>query len=143
MTKTATKIVPQPKKGPRNDWTLAIGDRIQRLRLSIGLTQEEFSMTIGLKGRNAIAMIESGRNFPTLATLTALRNKYHVSYDYLLLGEKPEIDKGNEQEIKRLTEEGVRLRDENKKLREYIDLLTAISRSATPPLAAPKTRSKK
>jgi transcriptional regulator with XRE-family HTH domain len=65
-----------------------LGKRIQELRKRKGFTQEKVAELISME-QNTISVIESGRNFPTLATLEKIANVLEVElsdffiYDYL------------------------------------------------------------
>jgi transcriptional regulator with XRE-family HTH domain len=65
-----------------------LGKRIQELRKKKGYTQEKVAELISME-QNTISVIESGRNFPTLATLEKIANVLDVElsdffiYDYL------------------------------------------------------------
>lgn len=48
--------------------TKKLGKRIKELRKNKGFTQEQLAELIDME-QNSISVIESGRNFPTLATL--------------------------------------------------------------------------
>ena len=51
-----------------------LGKKIKELRKKKGLTQEKLAELVDLE-QNSISVIESGRNFPTLATLEKIANK--------------------------------------------------------------------
>lgn len=65
-----------------------LGKRIKELRKQKGLTQEKLAEFINME-QNSISIIESGRNFPTLATLEKIANILNVNlsdffnYEYL------------------------------------------------------------
>lgn len=61
------------------------GDRLQKLRKSKRLTQEELGEKVGL-ARTTIASIENGRQAPTISMLQTLRDEFRVSYEYLIDG---------------------------------------------------------
>ena len=64
-----------------------LGKKIQELRKSKGLTQEKLAELINME-QNTISVIESGRSFPTLATLEKISCALGVNlsdffnYDY-------------------------------------------------------------
>lgn len=62
-----------------------ISDRIKAIREESGLTQEEFSASIGIKRAN-YANIEVGKQLPTLETLTAIVRIYRRSFDWIITG---------------------------------------------------------
>lgn len=55
-----------------------VGGMIKRYRKSLGLTQIELANIIGLNQRQ-IAMIETGKSFPMLSTMTKLAEVFHCS----------------------------------------------------------------
>lgn len=62
-----------------------MNERIKTLRKSLGLTQEEFSIKIGLS-RNFIAQIESGTKTPSERTLKDICRIFNVNYIWLTTG---------------------------------------------------------
>lgn len=64
---------------------MTISDRIKKIRTDLGLTQEEFAASIGLKRPN-LANIEIGKQLPTIETLQAIVRKYHKPYSWLIEG---------------------------------------------------------
>lgn len=74
------------------DW-IACGKRIQTLRESLKLTQEEFAEIVGVSP-NSMSRIERGKQHPTLSTLWKIAKALHVSVDYLLDGmDSPQMQK--------------------------------------------------
>ena len=64
---------------------MELKDRIAAVRKAAGLTQEQLGELLGVT-RQAVSKWESGQTTPDAATIAALREKLHVSADYLLLG---------------------------------------------------------
>lgn len=57
--------------------------RLKQLRLSRGLTQEEFAKAIHTS-TVAISRYENGSREPSISTLTTIANFYEVDFNYLL-----------------------------------------------------------
>lgn len=70
-----------------------IGDRIQGLRKSRGLSQEELAEKMGVS-RQAVSKWESGQNAPDLEKVVLLSECFEVSTDYLLKGNEPVKEAG-------------------------------------------------
>ncbi len=66
---------------------MSIGDRIQALRKSRGISQEELADKIGVS-RQAVSKWESGQSMPDLDKIIALGEHFKVTTDYILKGEK-------------------------------------------------------
>ena len=64
-----------------------IGDRIQALRKSKGISQEELADKVGVS-RQAVSKWESGQSMPDLDKIIALGEYFDVTTDYILKGEK-------------------------------------------------------
>lgn len=85
-----------------------LGKRIKELRKQKGLTQEQLAEFINME-QNSISIIESGRNFPTLATLEKIANILNVNlsdffnYEYL-----DDIEL-----VKQSVQEGLQVMDDN------------------------------
>jgi len=85
-----------------------LGKRIKELRKQKGLTQEKLAELINME-QNSISIIESGRNFPTLATLEKIANILGVNlsdffnYEYL-----DDIEL-----VKQSVHEGLKVMDDN------------------------------
>jgi transcriptional regulator with XRE-family HTH domain len=62
------------------------GLRLRNLRHACGLTQEEFSDEIGISDTH-YRKIEAGCRAGSLEVIVEMANYFHVSVDYLLLGE--------------------------------------------------------
>jgi repressor LexA len=61
--------------------------RVRDIRLRAGLTQPEFADQL-LTTRVSINAIENGRYNPGLGLLRNLKDKYNLSYDYLIDGKE-------------------------------------------------------
>ena len=60
-----------------------LGDRIKRLRLSEGLTQEEFGKIIGVV-KSTVSLYEANKSTPDDEIKTKICQHFNVSADYLL-----------------------------------------------------------
>jgi transcriptional regulator with XRE-family HTH domain len=66
--------------------------RVKDIRLSAGLTQPQFADQL-LTTRVSINAIENGRYNPGLGLLRNLKDKYKLSYDYLIDGKEGKQNK--------------------------------------------------
>lgn len=62
--------------------------RLKELRTKLGLTQQEFADSIGIK-RNTIANYETGRNYPIDAVVSLICKTYSVREEWLRTGDGP------------------------------------------------------
>ena len=62
------------------------GARLRKLRQACGLTQEEFCDVIGISDTH-YRKIEAGTRTGSLELIVEMAEYFHVSLDYLLLGE--------------------------------------------------------
>ena len=65
-----------------------MGERIKELRNFLGLTQQQFADSLGIK-RNTIAKYETGRGDPIDAVVSLICNTYNVTENWLRNGEPP------------------------------------------------------
>lgn len=68
--------------------TMNLADRIQQLRKSRGISQEELADRIGVS-RQAVSKWESGQTSPDLEKIVLLSDYFEVTTDYLLKGVSP------------------------------------------------------
>lgn len=73
---------------------MKIADRIQSLRKSRGLSQEELAEKIGVS-RQAVSKWESGQSIPDIEKIISLSNYFETTTDYLLKGIEPEEETEN------------------------------------------------
>lgn len=66
---------------------MEFNEKIQELRKSRGLTQEELAEALFVS-RTAISKWESGRGYPSIDSLKQISNYFSISIDELLSGEK-------------------------------------------------------
>ncbi|NLC77487.1 MAG: helix-turn-helix transcriptional regulator [Clostridia bacterium] len=62
---------------------MELGQRLKRLRMQKGMTQEQLAEVIGIS-RSALSMYELNQREPDLSTLIAIADYFSVSTDYLL-----------------------------------------------------------
>ena len=73
-----------------------IANRIQTLRKSRGLSQEELADKIGVS-RQAVSKWESEQSFPDIEKIILLSDYFNVTTDYLLKGIEPNADTSKNQ----------------------------------------------
>ena len=57
-------------------------EKLKNLRVALGLTQEKFAATLGVR-REQIAMYETGERRPSVSFLLKLKETYNLSYEWL------------------------------------------------------------
>ncbi len=67
----------------------AFGERIARLRIQKGLSQNQLSQMLGVK-RSVVSYYESGDRLPSFDVLVEMSRVFNVSTDYLLKGKDAE-----------------------------------------------------
>lgn len=77
-----------------------IAERIKKMRLERGMTQQELADAIGLKSRSSINKIEKDTYELGLEQIKRIAKALHCDPDYLAFGEEDEMT----EEIKRLLE---------------------------------------
>lgn len=77
-----------------------LGDKIKKLRKTIGMTQQELADAVGIK-RSTIGMLESNKQGTSNDTLLKLAKILNTTIDYLLSdnAQEPTIDSSNNIEI--------------------------------------------
>lgn len=68
-----------------------LADRIQRLRKTKGISQEEMAGQLGVS-RQAVSKWESGQSVPDLNKIIAMSEYFEVTTDYLLKGTEIQIE---------------------------------------------------
>lgn len=71
-----------------------MNERIKELRVSLGLSQEDFGAKIGLKSKASVSKIEKGINGTTEQTLRSICREYGASYLWLTEGVGPMFEDG-------------------------------------------------
>ena len=64
---------------------LAFADRITKLRVNKGLSQQQLAQQLGVK-RSVVSYYESGDRLPSMDVLIEMSRVFNVSTDYLLRG---------------------------------------------------------
>lgn len=67
-----------------------IADRIQYIRKSKGISQEQLADAVGVS-RQAVSKWESGQNFPDVNMIIALSDYFDVTTDYILKGKEAPV----------------------------------------------------
>lgn len=67
----------------------AFGERIAKLRIAKGLSQNQLSQMLGVK-RSVVSYYESGDRLPSFDVLMEMSRVFNVSTDYLLKGKNAE-----------------------------------------------------
>lgn len=75
-----------------------IADRIRKVRLERGMTQQELADAIGLKSRSSINKIEMNTYEPGLEQIKRIARALNCDPDYLVFGQEDDVN----EEIKRL-----------------------------------------
>lgn len=65
--------------------SLMIGHRIRNERLALGMTQSEFARLLGISS-SYLGALERGTRPVSRSIMKRLREKTHISYDYLMEG---------------------------------------------------------
>ncbi|HEU4324994.1 MAG TPA: helix-turn-helix transcriptional regulator [Roseiflexaceae bacterium] len=60
------------------------GEKLRKLRLAHGLTQEELAEQLGFSAHNIIGMMENGKRNPTIELLLKLMPMFNVTADQLI-----------------------------------------------------------
>ncbi len=66
------------------------GERVRKIRKTLGLTLEKFGDKLGIK-KAAVSKIEKGENSLTDANMKAICREFHVDYTWLTTGEGDDI----------------------------------------------------
>ena len=66
---------------------MEFNEKLQKLRVNAGLTQEELSEKLYVS-RTAISKWESGRGYPSIDSLKAIAKFFHITIDELISGEE-------------------------------------------------------
>lgn len=77
-----------------------IADRIQHLRKTIGMSQEELANLIGVS-RQAVSKWESEQSTPDIEKIIIMSNLFEVTTDYILKGIEP-VSPKNKKTLKSL-----------------------------------------
>lgn len=105
-----SKKTPLPKVDP-------IGSRIRDIRHNAKLTQKELAAIIGMTP-GSVGALENGLYTPNYNVIRALHQRFNVPYEYIIDGVK------SPDNIKELSDENRKLKEENARLNRIIDKLT-------------------
>ncbi|KLU61469.1 HTH-type transcriptional regulator Xre [Peptococcaceae bacterium CEB3] len=61
-----------------------LSNRLRELRQQNKISMQQLANSIGLKSKAAVSQFENGANLPSIDTLFALADFFHVSLDYLV-----------------------------------------------------------
>jgi transcriptional regulator with XRE-family HTH domain len=64
-----------------------LGQRLKKLRLALGLQQNEMAIAAGLNSGYLSDLIRGKRGNPSIETILKIANRFNVNLNYLLLGE--------------------------------------------------------
>lgn len=92
-----------------------ISIRFKEIRLKNNLTQKEFGKVIGLSAP-AVGAIEQGLYTPNFNVMRIIKEKFFIDYAYLIDGE-------NNENIKNLRQENLKLKKEIERLSKVVDKL--------------------
>ena len=98
-----------------NEQKISLGKRIHNIRLSLGLSLNEFAKLVDPYGKaqsGTVANWEKGRNAPNKKRLARIAKIGHISVDYLLNGFTSEKDKEFE-ELRKKIENGTITKDKD------------------------------
>lgn len=97
---------------------LLFGKRLKELRLKEGLTQQALGDKVSVT-KVSICCYEKGTRTPTLDTLIALSNVFHVDYTYFLGGDSYVVAEDSERYGISMAKEEIEFIEE---LRNHVDL---------------------
>ena len=81
-----------------------IADRIRKVRLERGMTQQELADALGLKSRSSINKIEMDTYDPGLKQIRRIARALNCDPDYLVFGEGDIVEDEIDNEIKHILE---------------------------------------
>ena len=85
---------------------MEFSERLKNLRKKVGLTQVDVAGKLGIS-QQAYALWERGAKKPTQENLVKIAKFYGVTTDYLLEGEKDDINLSNVEVLFRITSDGL------------------------------------
>lgn len=66
------------------------GERIKKIRESLGLNQEQFAQQVGAESKGTVSNWEKDRRLPNLEQLIKISKVANVTLDYIVLGKEDE-----------------------------------------------------
>ncbi|MTI46936.1 helix-turn-helix transcriptional regulator [Sporosalibacterium faouarense] len=70
---------------------MTIGNRISCIRKNNNLTQSEFAQTLGIS-QGTLSDLENDKYRPSVKTIIALKEKFHICTTWILFGSEVEND---------------------------------------------------
>lgn len=99
-------------------------DRIREVREHFGLSMEKFGARIGI-GKTSISLLESGKNNPSVQTVSLICREFGVNERWLRTGEGEMFEQTRESVLDRLSDEYDLDREQRAVIESFLDLTPA------------------
>ena len=96
-------------------------DRIREVREHFGLSMEKFGSRIGI-GKSSISLLESGKNNPSVQTITLICREFGVNEQWLRTGEGEMFEQTRASVLDRLSTEYDLSREQRSVIEAFLDL---------------------
>ena len=96
-------------------------DRIREVREHFGLSMEKFGSRIGI-GKASISLLESGKNNPSVQTITLICREFGVNEQWLRTGEGKMFEQTRASVLDRLSTEYDLSREQRSVIEAFLDL---------------------
>lgn len=96
-------------------------DRIREVREHFGLSMEKFGSRIGI-GKASISLLESGKNNPSIQTITLICREFGVNEQWLRTGEGEMFEQTRASVLDRLSTEYDLSREQRSVIEAFLDL---------------------
>ena len=96
-------------------------DRIREVREHFGLSMEKFGSRIGI-GKASISLLESGKNNPSVQTITLICREFGVNEQWLRTGEGEMLEQTRASVLDRLSTEFDLSREQRSVIEAFLDL---------------------
>lgn len=96
-------------------------DRIREVREHFGLSMEKFGSRIGI-GKASISLLESGKNNPSVQTITLICREFGVNEQWLRTGEGEMFEQTRASVLDRLSTEYDLSREQRSVIEAFLDL---------------------
>lgn len=96
-------------------------DRIREVREHFGLSMEKFGSRIGI-GKASISLLESGKNNPSVQTITLICREFGVNEQWLRTGEGEMFEQTRASMLDRLSTEYDLSREQRSVIEAFLDL---------------------
>ena len=96
-------------------------DRIREVRQHFGLSMEKFGSRIGI-GKSSISLLESGKNNPSVQTITLICREFGVNEQWLRTGEGEMFEQTRASVLDRLSTEYDLSREQRSVIEAFLDL---------------------